>query len=85
MLSAIIANLFKSGISSKKRPKLSENEKRIFNKELSVKNKNDMLERIDYWVEKSDFIEAKKLTELYIEHNGIDNNIEKRKSFLNKF
>lgn len=85
MLSAIIANLFKSGISSTKGKKLNENEKRIFSKELDVKNKNHMLEVIDYWVEKSDFTEAKKLTELYIEHNGIDNNIEKRKSFLSKF
>ncbi len=63
---------------------LTQNEKRIFNKELNVKNKNDMLERIDYWVDKSDFAEAKKLTDLYIEYNGIDSDIQKRKNFLNK-
>jgi len=63
---------------------LTQNEKRIFNKELNVKNKNDMLERIDYWVDKSDFSEAKKLTDLYIEYNGIDSDIQKRKDFLNK-
>lgn len=87
MLSALIVNLFKSifGFLFNKEPELTENEKRIFNKELNVKNKNDMLERIDYWVDKSDYKEAKKLTDLYIEYNGIDNDIEKRKIFLNKF
>ena len=87
MLSALIVNLFKSifGFLFNKEPELTENEQRIFNKELNVNNKNDMLERIDYWVEKSNYIEAKTLTEAYIEYNGIDNNIEKRKSFLSKF
>lgn len=86
MLSALIVNLFKSifGFLFNKEPELTDNEKRIFNKELNVKNKNDMLERIDYWVDKSDFKEAKHLCDIYLEYNGTDVNIEKRKEFLNK-
>lgn len=48
----------------------------ILSKTLHVNNKSDMLERISYWIEKNDYAEAKKLSDLYIHHNGLDKHID---------
>jgi hypothetical protein len=88
LFSAIALGIFylvKSLFSSSSKPEYSSsNEERIFEKELNVKNKSDMLERIDYWIDKSNFQEAKKLTNLYIDYNQSDENIQRRATLINK-
>ncbi len=87
MLSALIINILKSifgFLFNEKQPELTEREKQIFNKELSVKNKSDMLERIDYWIANNNIAEARKLTYLYINHNEKDDDILKRLNLINK-
>jgi hypothetical protein len=87
MLSALIINILKSlfgFLFNEKEPELTEREKQIFNKELSVKNKSDMLERIDYWIVNNNTAEAKKIAYLYINHNEKDEEILKRLNLINK-
>ena len=84
MLSALIVNLFKMifGFLFTKKSDYSESEIKILSKNLNVKNKTDMLERIDFWLTKKEIFEASKLINLYTENNGTDENISKRQLII---
>lgn len=79
MLKVILYELFKLIFGKKENDdNIDKNSRdyKILSKTLHVNNKPDMLERIAYWIEMNNFSEAKKLSELYIHHNGKDEQIE---------
>ena len=79
MLKVILFELFNLLFGKSKEDKNIDKNSRdykILSKTLHVNNKSDMLERISYWIEQKDFSEAKKLSDLYINHNGNDKQIE---------
>ena len=79
MLKVILYELFKLLFGKKENDNNIDKNSRdykILSKTLHVNNKSDMLERISYWIEKHDYAEAKKLSDLYIHHNGYDRQID---------
>lgn len=70
-------NLFFGKSKNEKNIDKSSREYQILSKKLDVNNRADMLERISYWIEEKDFSEAKKLSDLYVQYNSYDLEIQK--------
>lgn len=80
----IVYSIFKSIFSnSKNSNKNDENVHETFKKQLHVKDKESFTNRIDYWIDNGDFVEALKLCKMYHEYNSPDEDINKRIKFLN--